>query len=313
MVSREEFTYDSGNHESKIYAVYWKPEGEPRAILQLVHGMQERIERYDEFARYMAGKGYLVAGEDHLGHGKSVGEGETYGYFCKKDAPGVLVDDVNKLRTITQRKYPDIPIIILGHSFGSYILREYITRYPAGLDGVIIQGTGIQKESTVNLAIVLATIIQFFCGSKHRSALINKIAFGGYLDKIPDAKTPSDWFSHNDESIKAYLEDPMCNARFTMNGFLTLGSLIKSTQNLHKMEAIPKTLPIMLASGVEDPVGNYGESVKELYDIYKNQLRLMNVELKLYEGMRHEILQETDRTKVFDDFDAWISKITKER
>ena len=310
MVRKEELTYKSRDRQTMLHAIRWIPEGEPVAILQIIHGMQEYIDRYDEFARFMAEKGILVMGNDHLGHGGSVTEKKgTYGYFCKKDPATVLVRDAHRLKKMTQEDYPGVPIFILGHSFGSFIAREYITRYGTGIKGAIIQGTAFTPQGTLNFTKFLVNVISLFMGDKYRSSLINGMAFKGYLKNIPGAKSKFDWLSHNEESIQKYEKDPACNFVFTMNGFKTMAELLKRIQDTDKMEDIPKNLPILITSGKEDPVGGYGEAPEKLCGIYKTQLQIKDVELKLYDGMRHELQQEIGREKVFEDQYAWIQKV----
>ena len=310
MVRKEELTYKSRDRKTMLHAVRWIPEGKPVAILQIIHGMQEYIDRYDDFARFMAEKGILVMGNDHLGHGGSVTEGKgTYGYFCKKDPATVLVRDAHRLKKMTQEEYPGVPVIILGHSFGSFVAREYITRYGTGIKGAIIQGTAFPSQGTINSMKCLINVISLFMGEKYRSSFVNGMAFKGYLKNIPGAKTKFDWLSHNEESIQKYEQDPACNFVFTTNGFKTMAELLKRIQDADKMEDIPKELPILITSGSDDPVGDCGAAPKKLYDIYKNQLQINNVELKLYDGMRHELQQEIGREQVYEDQYAWIQKV----
>ena len=139
--------------------------------------------------------------------------------------------------------------------------------------------------------------------------MINYIAFGKYLAKIPNAKTKQDWLSHNETNIDAYVKDPACNFIFTLNGFLTMGELVKRTQSADKIEDIPKDMPILLTSGVEDPVGDYGAGVQKLYELYQKEHHFTKVEIKIYEGFRHELLQETGRQQVFEDQYNWIRKV----
>ena len=309
MVRKEELTYKSRDRQSTIHAIKWIPEGQPVALLQIMHGMQEYIDRYDEFARYLAEKGILVMGNDHLGHGKSVTGNGTYGFFCKDDPATVLVRDAHRLKKTVQEEYPGVPVFILGHSFGSFVAREYITRYGTGIQGAIIQGTAFMPTGTINSLTSLVNFMQVIMGTKYRSTMINNMAFKGYLKKIPNPRTKFDWLSHNEESIDKYIADPADNFVFTLNGFGTMAELLKRVQDKDKMEDIPKKLPILITSGKEDPVGDYGEAPMKLFDIYKKQLQLENVELKLYDGMRHELQQEIGREQVFADQYEWIKKV----
>jgi len=309
MVRKEELTYKSRDRQSTIHAIKWIPEGQPVALLQIIHGMQEYIDRYDEYARYLAEKGILVMGNDHLGHGKSVTGNGTYGFFCKDDPATVLVRDAHRLKKTVQEEYPGVPVFILGHSFGSFVAREYITRYGTGIQGAIIQGTAFMPTGTINSPTSLVNFMQVIMGTKYRSTMINNMAFKGYLKKIPNPRTKFDWLSHNEESIDKYIADPADNFVFTLNGFGTMAELIKRVQDKDKMEDIPKKLQILITAGKEDPVGDYGEAPMKLFDIYKKQLQLENVELKLYDGMRHELQQEIGREQVFADQYEWIKKV----
>ena len=309
MVRKEELTYKSRDRQTMLHAIRWIPEGEPVAILQIIHGMQEYVDRYDEFANYLAERGILVIGNDHLGHGGSVGENGTKGFFCKEDPATVLVRDAHRLKKMTQEDYPGIPCFILGHSFGSFVAREYITRYGTGIKGAIIQGTAFMPTGTVKSLSGLVSFLQFILGEKTRSTMVNNMAFKGYLKRIPNPRTKFDWLSHNEESVDKYIADPFCNFVFTLNGFKTMAELLKRVQDVEKMEDIPKNLPILITGGKEDPVGSYGDALKRLYTIYTNELHIENVELKLYDGMRHELQQEIGRETVFEDQYNWLKKV----
>ncbi len=309
MVRKEELTYKSRDRQTMLHAIKWIPEGQPKAILQIIHGMQEFIDRYDEYARFLAEKGILVMGNDHLGHGGSVSANGTYGFFCKDDPATVLVRDAHRLKKMVQEEYPGVPIFILGHSFGSFVAREYIARYGTGIQGAIIQGTAFMPIGTVNSLAKVVSVEQFLLGTKTRSKMINDMAFKGYLKKIPNPRTKFDWLSHNEESIDKYIANPADNFIFTLNGFATMAELLKRVQDQGKMEDIPKALPVLITAGKEDPVGDYGAGPEKLFSIYKNQLQMTNVELKLYDGMRHELQQEIGREKVYADQYEWLKKV----
>ncbi len=306
MIQKEEFYFDSLDGEHKIHSIRWVPEHDkPVCVLQIIHGMTEHIDRYDGFAQYMAGKGILVVGDDHLGHGKSVRPGEPYGYFCKEDAATVLVRDEHRLKKMTQEQYQGVPYIILGHSMGSFIARNYLIRYGSGIDGAVIMGTGMQSKIQLAAARALAGIQILFCGPKHVSKLIDKLAFGMFNKRIEAPKTPSDWLCSNEESVKRYRQDPMCNFTFTANGFQTLMKLIWNLHDVEKLKKMPRQLPVFFVAGEEDPVGDYGRAVKQVYESFL-QLGMERVQMKLYPGDRHEILHETDRAEVYADIYRWI-------
>ncbi len=313
MARKEELTYKSRDRETMIHAIRWIPDEKPVAILQIIHGMQEYIDRYDEFATFMADNGILVIGNDHLGHGGSISEKVPLGYFCKNDPATVVLRDAHRLKKMTQEEYPGIPVILMGHSFGSFVAREYLTRYGTGIQAAIIQGTGMTPPGALKSGKAMAACVGAFFGEKHRSNFLNNMAFKAYLSKISNPKTKFDWLSHNEESINKYINDPKDNFVFTVNGFETLFELVTRVQDTGRMDDIPKKLPILLVAGKEDPVGNWGEGVEQLYKIYTEQIGMTNVELKLYDGMRHELQQEIGREKVFADQLEWIKNIVAQQ
>ena len=306
MVNKEELYFDSRDGEHKIHAVRWIPDGEkPACILQIVHGMAEYIDRYDDFARFLADRGILVVGDDHLGHGKSVKPGEPYGYFCKEDAPTVLVRDEHRLKKMTQEQYTGVPYIILGHSMGSFITRNYLLKYGTGIDGAIIMGTGMYSRPSLVCGRALAALQRVFCGADHASKLLNMVVFGAYNKRIKSPKTPFDWFSRNEDNVREYINDPLCGFTFTVNGFQTLFKLIYNLHDKEKLSKMPKNLPVFFLSGADDPVGDYGRSVELTYRSYQ-EIGMENVQMKLYPEDRHELLNEVDKEDVYGDIYRWI-------
>lgn len=312
MVRKEEFTFDSRDGKTKIHAVRWVPEGKVICILQIVHGMAEYIERYEEVAQYFAEKGILVTGEDHLGHGKSVSKDGTYGYFCEQDPATVVVRDVHRLKKMTQEDYPGIPYVILGHSMGSFILRNYICRYGTGIQGVIVCGTASMPGPVIVAAKAVAGLQRLFQGDKHVSKLLDKMAFGAYNKKIQEAKTGFDWLATDESVVEKYVQDSLCGFTFTVNGFRTLFELLSRLNKVENLQKMPKELPVFFIAGEEDPVGDYGNGVKKVYEDFIDCLGMKNVALKLYAGDRHEILNELDKQQVFEDIYPWIVERVKE-
>lgn len=306
---KEEFYYDSRDGKSKLHAVRYTPDNENdiRCIIQIVHGMAEYIERYEEFARFMTDRGFVVVGEDHLGHGKSVGENGKCGYFCEQDPATVVVRDVHRLKKATAARYPDIPYVIMGHSMGSFITRNYLCHYGTGVDGAVIMGTGMQPQAVLALSKIVAAVSGRVFGPEKEGKLLDKLAFGSYNRLIAEPGTSFDWLSRDGERVKQYLNDPMCGFVFTVNGFQTLFELISRLYKQENLERIPKNLPVFILSGDADPVGDYGKGVKKAYKSLRSA-GLKDIRLKLYEGGRHELLNETNRQEVTQDIYHWIEK-----
>ena len=308
-MKKENIYFESRDGVSKLHAIVWSDETKnPIGILQIIHGMAEYIDRYDDFARFMVGKGFVVVGDDHLGHGDSVGENGTFGYFCKKDPATVLVRDEHRLKKLMEAKYKGVPYYILGHSMGSFIARNYLNRYGSGIQGMIVMGTGNQSKALLSASKVLVGLTGFFCGEKHVAKFINKLAFGTYNRAIEDAKTNVDWLTKDETIVDKYIADERCGFTFTVNGFRGLFELIYRLQKPKNFVNIPKQIPVFFVSGEEDPVGDYGEGVIGA----KNDLvraGLENVSMKLYPGDRHEILNETDKDIVYQDIYEWLESI----
>ncbi len=306
---KEEFYFDSRDGKSKLHAVRYMPNNDAdiRCVVQIVHGMAEYIERYEEFAEFLTERGCVVTGEDHMGHGKSVGKTGKYGYFCEQDPATVLVRDVHRLKKTTQALYPEVPYVIMGHSMGSFITRNYMFRYGTGISAAVIMGTGMQPPALLKVSKAVAGMQKVFCGPKHVSGLIDKLAFGSYNKRIRNPATPFDWLSRDGERVEKYILDPMCGFVFTANGFSTLFELISRLNKQENLERIPSSLPVLMVSGDADPVGDYGRGVQRAYESLRNA-GLENITLKLYEGGRHELLNETNRDEVMQDVFRWMEE-----
>lgn len=310
-MKKEEFYFSSRDNHTQIHAIRWIPDlGKPDYIVQIVHGMAEHIERYEEFASFLTDRNILVTGEDHLGHGKSVREDKNPGYFCEQDPATVVVRDVHRLKKITQEMYPEIPYIILGHSMGSFITRNYLCRYGSGIDGAIICGTGMQPAALVNMAKLIVNIQHIFMGDNHISHFLDMITFGAYNKRIENPRTSKDWLTKDEEAVDKYLKDSLCGFTFTVNGFRTLFELISRIQKKKNLEKIPLTLPVLIISGRDDPVGDYGRGVKAAYKSLEN-IGMKKLSMKLYDTDRHELLNETDRESVYEDVCNWIEELIK--
>ena len=306
-MNKKEFYYPSVDGKTQIHAIRWEPEGEPKAILQIVHGMVEFIDRYDDFAKYLTGYGFLVTGEDHLGHGASVQSDEYHGYFGK-DGNSWVIADIHQLRLKMNEEFPNTPYLMLGHSMGSFLVRQYITekdaRYAEGLKGVIIMGTGWQPAFTLTAGKLVATILGKDKVGK-KAPMIDKMGFGAYLKRIPDARTTSDWLTKDEKIVDWYRAQPWCTFSFTPNGYYHMFSGMQKAHDISRMKKLPEGLPLLFASGAEDPVGTWGEGVRKAYMVYSENTPC-DVSIKLYDGDRHEILNETDRAQVYEDMREFL-------
>ncbi len=301
------FFYESKFDGKKIHATNFIPEGEIIAVLQISHGMAEYFERYEDFAGFLCDKGIMVVGNDHRGHGQSVADENELGYFHKDNPTEALLDDIHTLTEIIKSDYPDMPYFLLGHSMGSFFARRYLCEYGEALTGAVIMGTGCQPQLIVKMGKLLTKLISLFKSDKHRSSLMQSIAFGSYNKRIDPKRTDMDWLSTDEATVDRYIADKLCGFNFTLNGFYGMFNCIDSLYSKKRLAQMPKSLPVLFVSGSEDPVGDYGKSVikaKEMFVVSGVE----NTELKLYDSDRHEILNEVDKLTVFSDIYEWLVK-----
>lgn len=307
-MTEERFLFLSSDGKTWIDAVKWLPDGkEYHTILQISHGMQEYIDRYRGFAEYLTARGFLVVGHTHLGHGKSVVSEEDWGYIADR-APGKkMVADMHMLRKLIQKENKNVPYFMLAHSMGSYLLRRYITIYNKGLAGAVIVGTGCVEDAVSKTGMAVCKLMAKIYGWHHRSALIERLTFCGPYDKYDKSgKRPErSWLTKDTACVRTYYADPACTFRFTLNGFYMLMQTAYYDNQPENIKKIPKTLPLLLVSGKDDPVGNLGRGVKKVYQAYR-RAGMKDVTCKLYENDRHELLNETDKEQVYADIVSWI-------
>ncbi len=299
------FRFLSADKRTQIHAVKWEPEqGEIQAVLQISHGMIEYVERYEEFAGYLTDKGFMVVGNDHLGHGESVLSQDLWGYFAPEHGSDLVVEDLHQLRKRIQAEYPGIPYFMLGHSMGSFMLRKYLSMHGEGLSGAIIMGTGTQADTTVRAGKLICRVIALFRGWKHRGGFVEHQVFSGNSKKFAGEEEGA-WLTKDKDIVRAYASEPRCTFQFTLNGFYNLFDTIYYINRPEHIDAVPKKLPMFFVSGEDDPVGDYGAGVRKAFETYV-QAGIADIGMKLYPADRHEILNELDRAAVYEDIYGWL-------
>ncbi len=299
--------FKSSNNINTIKGMMYLPDKvkEAKGIVQISHGMCEYIERYERFAKFLTDKGYIVCGHSHIGHGQSVNNEEEYGFFAEKFGYKCLIKDVYKLTCLMKEKYPNLPYFVLGHSMGSFIIRCYISDYGDKIDGVIISGTGGPNQF-IDLGIKFTNMIIKAKGNMYRSDFVTDEAMKIVFNKeIKHSFSKFDWFTRDVKVIEEAKKDKLLDFSFTICGYRDLFNLIKYSNNEKTIEKIPKDLPIFIFSGDKDPVGENGVGVEK---VYNNLIEhgCTNVIMKLYKNGRHEMLNEINYEKVYDNILKWI-------
>lgn len=282
----------------------WLPNEAPRAVLQLVHGMAEHIDRYHETARQFTKAGFAVVGHTHLGHGPRA---EVQGHFAEKSGWDALIEDTHSLRLTTSSAYPDIPYFLLGHSMGSFVVRTYCLQHEHGLSGVILSGTGHYPPPIVMAGLMIANLQCAFGLGKKPSHLLEKISSSGNNSHYDNPRTPFDWLSSDEAEVDTYIADPHCGFTFTARAYRDMFCGLKRLfpKNLNTMQP---NIPILLFSGDMDPVGGYGKGVKSVATELRNA-GVKDVTVKLYPKGRHEMFNETDRALVWMDLLRWMENV----
>ena len=302
-VLKSVINFPSANGKDTVTGYYYTcADTKPRCILQISHGMCEYIGRYDDFAAFMAKHGFVVCGNDHLGHGATSGEGID-GYFDEKDGRKYVLRDLHRMNSLAGKAYPGLPIILLGHSMGSFFARLYAATYPETLQGLIISGTG-GPNPLGDVGLLLTSLIAKIKGPQYRSRMIHNLAFGTYLKQVEAPKTQYDWISRDDEIVRKYNVDPKCTFMFTVSAFHELMATLKAVSTQKWADKINKSMPVFIFSGDKDPVGGYGKGVQTVVRMLQTA-GVLHLSYKLYPGGRHEMLNETNRTEVYGDVLAW--------
>ena len=308
MTDFQEFTFLSSDGRTQLHGAQWTPaDREPIAVLQIAHGVAEHILRYDDFARYLNDRGILVAGHDHLGHGKSLPEGGTPVYFGDGSTWETVVDDIHLLHDRLREQYPRLPILLMGHSMGSFLSRSYLIRYPGTVDAAIIMGTGHQSPAIVAGGRAIAKAAGKRHGFKAHSPRVEALAFGAYNKAFAPNRTEVDWLSASDNNVDAYIADPLCGQKASIGLFYEMLGGIRFISTPKNIASMNRNTPILFISGDKDPVGEMGKGVKRAYEAFR-RAGVRDVELKLYKGLRHEILNEDCRAVVYNDLWSWIEK-----
>lgn len=273
-------------------------------LCQLSHGMQEYAQRYDAFARYLCANGYAVGANDHLGHGRTAACDDDLGFTGEGGGADAMIADVHAMTVRLRAQFPDLPLILLGHSMGSFIARNAAADFPGDYDAAIFVGTG-GPEMPTGAGKLLARWRIRRRGERYRSNLLAKVAFGSYNRKYEGPVTKNSWISRDEAVVEAYMADKFCNYPFTARGFYDLFELLQRVSRRDWAGKLPVKMPVLLASGEMDPVGNFGRGVRTVYRRLE-RAGLCDLTLKLYPDARHEILNETNRDEVYADILAWL-------
>lgn len=298
----------SKDSKNSLNTVIWETEKEPVGVLQIVHGMAEYIDRYNNFAKYMTEHGFNVIGHDHLGHGYSVSDERDYGFFAEENGDEIIIEDMHSVTQYAKEKWEELPNFILGHSMGSFCLRQYLTKYSNDVFGAIIMGTGWIPSAAALLGKTIATNTCKSKGSHTVNPLLIKLTLEPYNKPFAPARTNCDWLSRDEKQVDLYVNDKLCGFDFTAGAYKDFFTVLEKIAKNRQLIGMRKSLPILITSGSVDPVG--GKKACEKLNAQYKRCGIDDVTLKLWENDRHEILNELDKSDVYDYICTWLkSKI----
>jgi alpha-beta hydrolase superfamily lysophospholipase len=302
-MSGREFTF-TGDDGLRLLGRRWLPEGPPRAIVQIAHGLAEHSARYARLAAALNAAGYAVYADDHRGHGPKVAAADL-GHFADEGGWGKVVGDLWTMNRLIAAEQPGVPIIFLGHSLGSFLGQDFIFRHSDALAGAVLSGSSGKPPPIATLGRLVARVERARLGPRGKSALIGKMWFGAYNKPFEPARTAFDWLSRDKNEVDAYIADPYCG--FLVSNQLAI-DVFDAAQGLLKPERlarIRKDLPIYVFSGERDPVG---ANIRGLIDDL-NAAGFSRLTTRIYAEARHETLNETNRDEVTRDLISWLDGV----
>jgi alpha-beta hydrolase superfamily lysophospholipase len=308
-------TADDG---ASIHVYRWAPDpggdgaAEPRAVLQIAHGMAEHAGRYARVAEALTAAGYLVYADDHRGHGLTAGDASRYGYFAPEDGWRRVVEDLYALNRHIADEHPGLPRFLLGHSMGSFMTQTYLYTHGDSIDGAILSGTTAGQSAPLIAGRAVAYVERLRVGPRGHSALLHRSSIGQYNRSFEPTRTEADWLSRDPVEVDKYVADPACGFDMTVQGWIDVFDGMIANTDAANVAKVPKSLPVHIFAGSEDPVGRFGAGVRAAADMYR-KAGLGDVSMRLYEGGRHEMFNETNRDEVFRDLIHWLDATLDKR
>mgnify|MGYP003632853157 FL=1 len=294
---------------------YYKWDSNPKVpfkgVVQIAHGLGEHAGRYDHIAHLLQEEGYSVYANDHRAHGKTAEMKRLFGYYDGKEYFTDCVEDMHALSNLMRTENPNSKFILFGHSMGSLLSRKYVTKYGAELDALILSGTASFIKGLGNIGLVTATAVTTFRGRARPNEFLKSFFFGEFNKKFKPNRTKLDWISSDEEQVDLFEKDPYRIEDFSLGVFL---DIIKNSKQLNKPKAFnttPKDLPLLIFSGDKDPVGEMGKGVTRVAKQYERR-GMNDLTFNLYEGGRHEMLNETNAEEVKQEVISWLRTHTQD-
>jgi len=288
-----------------LFVYRWLPQQAPKAVVQIAHGWAEHAGRYSRVAEALCREGYAVYADDHRGHGRTAMTPADLGFFAESGGWNKCIDDLWQLNQRIAADHPRTPIVILGHSLGSFMVQQFICDHGNAIIAAVLSGSNGRPPATAPLGILLAHLERLRVGARGKSPLLQQLVFGAFNKRFSPARTPFDWLSRDPTEVDKYIADPLCGFDSQVQLFIDILRALPALSRSSRQACIPKTLPIYIFRGSRDPVG---ENIDQLLTAYR-AAGLQNVTYKLYPDGRHETLNEINRDEVMRDLIAWLDGV----
>jgi len=308
MLAEKHFLTGTDGH--RIFVRKWSDpqQSRPRAVVHINHGMAEHSRRYEPIAAQLSAAGYIVYAHDHRGHGHSIPQGGLVGHYADHNGWHLVQDDVFRVNQYIHQQEPGLPVILLGHSMGSFIVQYYASKHGDTIDALVLSGSGYTAPAALRASRMLIKLEKLRGGGKGRSALIEHQTFGQFNRQVKNPRTEADWLTRSQQEVDKYIADPLCGFACTNQLWLDFVGGLEYLSRPHNLSGIPHNLPVYIMSGQRDPLSYH--SSRHGIDKLADNLRtagLRDLQVKLYEGGRHEILNELNRDVVVEDLLHWMA------
>lgn len=302
------FTYRTEDAHP-LYVHGWAPEGEPRAVLQILHGMAEHAGRYARLAETFTADGFAVYGHDHRGHGRSVPPGQSHGHVADQDCFGQMVRDAHAVNQELRARHPGLPVVLLGHSMGSFVAQTMLFWYPGDCTACALSGSSGAPPAIAKAGRLVARGERARLGARGVSPILRALSFDDFNKAFAPNRTKFDWLSRDEKEVDLYVADPFCGFDCDVGLWIDMLDALDDLVHDRRFQArIDKSLPILLFAGDRDPVGEFGSGVRKLHDEYR-RAGIRDLTMILYPGARHETLNETNREQVTKDLLTWAKRV----
>jgi alpha-beta hydrolase superfamily lysophospholipase len=299
------FTLEGADGVS-LFTHRWLPEPAPKGVVQIAHGLAEHAGRYARLAAALSQAGYAVYANDHRGHGRTAKTADDLGFFADRDGWNKCIADLWRLNRRIANDHPGLPIVLLGHSMGSFLAQQLVCEHGEALSGAVLSASNGKPPAIAPIARLLGRLERLRLGSRGRSALMHALFFGAFNRPFEPARTPFDWLSRDPAEVDKYLADPFCGFGATVQLYIDVLAALADIARPSRQARIPKPLPIYILNGSRDPVAT---NISQLLAAYQ-AAGLKNVVHKVYPEGRHESFNEINREEVTRDLIAWLDSVT---